>query len=115
MTNINKPVETVQGTVDQVKKQLEESITRFQEINTKISHRAKFIETKEKLREASIALAKESSNFESNSFKLKLASAEYRNDELLSINNPVIVGDVIRFIMSKIDEKVKQLEVEIVG
>lgn len=56
----------------------------------------------------------EDDEFECESYKLSLGKlSQYRNDTVFSMNNPVVIGDVINCVLNRINAKMDKLKTEI--
>lgn len=109
-------VGNVKPTVDELRKQIEEQIARFQRKSELIAQRDKFIETKAELVENLKKMGTDfDDNLESPNLKIVLVEKDQRYNEGISISNNELVFEFIRMLLQKVMEKIQKLEAEIVS
>lgn len=115
--------------IESLKKQLEEANKKLQEpVNLKeriqyyqrkqelIMQLDRLISESERLKtiQEEIEECIEDDEFECESYKLSLGKlSQYRNDTVFSMNNPVVIGDVINCVLNRINAKMDKLKTEI--
>lgn len=100
-------------TPEEIQKQLQEQIENFQRINNIIRDRKTFMDKKEALNHFLDEHKEDPNSFEQQHLKIKLTAGEWRDDTILTIANTELVKEFIQFISGKIDNKVVELEKEI--
>ena len=115
--------------IESLKKQLEEANKRLQE-PVNLEERIQYYQRKQELIMQLDRLVNESERlktireeiekcieddeFECESYKLSLGKlSQYRNDTMFSMNNPVVIGDVINCVLNRINAKMDKLKTEI--
>ena len=115
--------------IESLKKQLEESNKKLQE-PVNLEERIQYYQRKQELIMQLDRLVSESERlktiqeeieecieddeFECESYKLSLGKlSQYRNDTVFSMNNPVVIGDVINCVLNRINVKMDKLKTEI--
>ena len=115
--------------IESLKKQLEEANKKLQE-PVNLEERIQYYQRKQELIMQLDRLVSESERlktiqeeikecikddeFESGSYKLSLGKlSQYRNDTVFSMNNPVVIGEVINCILNRINAKMDKLKTEI--
>ena len=115
--------------IESLKKQLEEANKKLQE-PVNLEERIKYYQRKQELIMQLDRLVSESERlktiqeeieecieddeFECESYKLSLGKlSQYRNDTVFSMNNPVVIGDVINCVLNRINAKMDKLKTEI--
>ncbi len=94
---------------EQIEKILKEKIAIYEAKSEAIKRRKIFVEKKEQLK--GVNFKGKENDFENDDLKLILS--EGYNKELFRLSNPVIIRDVIEFVINKIDSKIMELEIEI--
>ena len=104
-------------TPEELQKQLQDSILKFQSINNVINDRQNFLTKKEILQGylQEVSQEEEQGIFKSNTCKVILQNSNsYNSNEgAISITNTSLVVEFLKFLMSKIDIKVSELEAKI--
>ena len=91
--------------IESLKKQLEEANKKLQE-PVNLEERIQYYQRIEE--------CIEDDEFECESYKLSLGKlSQYRNDTVFSMNNPVVIGDVINCVLNRINAKMDKLKTEI--
>ena len=115
--------------IESLKKQLEEANKKLQE-PVNLEERIQYYQRKQELIMQLDRLVSESERlktiqeeieecieddeFECESYKLSLGKlSQYRNDTVFSMNNPVVIGDVINCVLNRINAKMDKLKTEI--
>lgn len=115
--------------IESLKKQLEEANKKLQE-PVNLEERIQYYQRKQELIMQLDRLVSESERlktiqeeieecieddeFECESYKLGLGKlSQYRNDTVFSMNNPVVIGDVINCVLNRINVKMDKLKTEI--
>ncbi|WP_270429721.1 hypothetical protein [Butyricimonas virosa] len=115
--------------IESLKKQLEEANKKLQE-PVNLEERIQYYQRKQELIMQLDRLVSESERlktiqeeieecieddeFECESYKLSLGKlSQYRNDTVFSMNNPVVIGDVINCVLNRINVKMDKLKTEI--
>ena len=115
--------------IESLKKQLEEANKKLQE-PVNLEERIRYYQRKQELIMQLDRLVSESERlktiqeeieecieddeFECESYKLSLGKlSQYRNDTVFSMNNPVVIGDVINCVLNRINVKMDKLKTEI--
>ncbi|MFR5660718.1 MAG: hypothetical protein ACLUDU_23055, partial [Butyricimonas faecihominis] len=115
--------------IESLKKQLEEANKKLQE-PVNLEERIQYYQRKQELIMQLDRLVSESERlktiqeeikecikddeFECESYKLSLGKlSQYRNDTVFSMNNPVVIGEVINCILNRINAKMDKLKTEI--
>ena len=115
--------------IESLKKQLEEANKKLQE-TVNLEERIQYYQRKQELIMQLDRLVSESERlktiqeeieeciendeFECESYKLSLGKlSQYRNDTVFSMNNPVVIGDVINCVLNRINAKMDKLKTEI--
>lgn len=112
-----KEVNDLQNEIANKTKELQkclEDLNRKKELSDR---RSKFIDALDRLNELADVI-KESNEFETSSasFKLYTSSSPYRADEnILSVSNPGILREIIKFLQDKIHKKIAELEAELMA
>ena len=95
---------------------LEERIQYYQRKQELIMQLDRLISESERLKtiQEEIEECIEDDEFECESYKLSLGKlSQYRNDTVFSMNNPVVIGDVINCVLNRINAKMDKLKTEI--
>ena len=115
--------------IESLKKQLEEANKKLQE-PVNLEERIQYYQRKQEFIMQLDSLVSESESlktiqeeieecieddeFECESYKLSLGKlSQYRNDTVFSMNNPVVIGDVINCVLNRINAKMDKLKTEI--
>lgn len=103
--------------IEDIQKALNDQIGKFQRKSELISNREKFIESKDKL---TGFLKKQGSDYneslDSEILRIVLSdNSRYNSEDHLSIANNMIVREFIEFAIKKIDQKVLEIEKDILG
>jgi len=95
---------------------LEERIQYYQRKQELIMQLDRLVSESERLKtiQEEIEECIEDDEFECESYKLSLGKlSQYRNDTVFSMNNPVVIGDVINCVLNRINAKMDKLKTEI--
>ena len=111
-----KPVPAAPSIAD-LKKQLEDQIAVFTRKSELIANRERFQATKNELQQY---LAEQGADYDatldSTNLRIQLSdNRKYRGDHQISIANNLIVREFIEFAIRKIDDKIQEIEKEILG
>jgi hypothetical protein len=101
---------------EEIKKNLEEQIKKFDRLNRLVNNRSLFNLKKEQLNNYLNQMQTEiqGSDLETKICKLTLSDpSNYSRSEGLTISNALVIEKAIRFILAEIEEKVKHIETEI--
>jgi hypothetical protein len=109
--------EQPENQMEKMQKILSAQIDKFQHLNRLIEHRGLFLNKREKLAAGLAELKKEASQerFDTENFSVSFQIGRYRSDDALKISNPFLIEEIGAFVIAKIDNKVKELELEIIG
>jgi len=102
------------GNIREILEQQLAEITRRKRL---ADNRQVFLTKKNALQEFKKSISEEKLNgsFDSSKFKISLASASYRDEDKISINNIDLIFDFIDLLDAKIDEYVLKIETELLG
>lgn len=113
---LQKQIEELQKQLETRPKTLEEQIAYFEEKKRKIEHLRTFELTREKLGQLAQEIRKSIESDETNNeyHRLQFVSGRYGNDSVkLTISNNRVIMDAIAYVVSRVVEKMVELEKEI--
>lgn len=122
--------ETPQPTVEELQKQVQELTTRLntlpQDLNSRIEY---FNQKKELIRKLSkleanalslsqhldkVAEVAAKNEFETDEFVLSIeAGNKYNKSQVFALQNPILIGEIISYLLGKVELKIEQLKNEI--
>ncbi len=120
--NKDEEIESLKKQLEEANKKLqepvnlEERIQYYQRKQELIMQLDRLISESERLKtiQEEIEECIEDDEFECESYKLSLGKlSQYRNDTVFSMNNPVVIGDVINCVLNRINVKMDKLKTEI--
>lgn len=120
--NKDEEIESLKKQLEEANKKLqepvnlEERIQYYQRKQELIMQLDRLISESERLKtiQEEIEECIENDEFECESYKLSLGKlSQYRNDTVFSMNNPVVIGDVINCVLNRINAKMDKLKTEI--
>lgn len=120
--NKDEEIESLKKQLEEANKKLqepvnlEERIQYYQRKQELIMQLNRLVSEAEHLRaiEAEVQECIMDDEFECESYKLSLGKlSQYRNDTVFSMNNPVVIGEVINCILNRINAKMDKLKIEI--
>ena len=120
--NKDEEIESLKKQLEEANKKLqepvnlEERIQYYQRKQELIMQLDRLISESERLKtiQEEIEECIEDDEFECESYKLSLGKlSQYRNDTVFSMNNPVVIGDVINCVLNRINAKMDKLKTEI--
>ena len=120
--NNDEEIESLKKQLEEANKKLqepvnlEERIQYYQRKQELIMQLDRLISESERLKtiQEEIEECIEDDEFECESYKLSLGKlSQYRNDTVFSMNNPVVIGDVINCVLNRINAKMDKLKNEI--
>jgi len=97
---------------EKTKLTLADQIKHFNRMAQLARVRARFIDTKDQLKELEFNHVTSINNFENND-SLKLVLKEGYNNEILSISNDFILSEFRSFLLERIEGKIKEIDVEL--
>lgn len=102
--------------IEEIQKALEEQIANFTRKNELIANRERFLLTKKQLQEY---LRNQGADFndslDSDILRIQLSdNNRFRDEAKISISNNLIIREFLTFVICKIDQKVLELEKEII-
>ena len=120
--NKDEEIESLKKQLEEANKKLQEHVT-LEEFNQYYQRKQELIMQLDRLVSESERLKTiqeeieeciEDDEFECESYKLSLGKlSQYRNDTVFSMNNPVVIGDVINCVLNRINVKMDKLKTEI--
>ena len=120
--NKDEEIESLKKQLEEANKKLqepvnlEERIQYYQRKQELIMQLDRLVSESERLKtiQEEIEECIENDEFECESYKLSLGKlSQYRNDTVFSMNNPVVIGDVINCVLNRINAKIDKLKTEI--
>lgn len=120
--NKDEEIESLKKQLEEANKKLqepvnlEERIQYYQRKQELIMQLDRLVSESERLKtiQEEIEECIENDEFECESYKLSLGKlSQYRNDTVFSMNNPVVIGDVINCVLNRINAKMDKLKTEI--
>lgn len=108
-----EPKTTELKKVQSIEENLIKQIEKLQNLNKLVKNRSVFQTKKDQLVLALAELEKDilSDNFETDKHSFSISVKEnYRDNSVITISNPVIIKEVIDFVIKKIDSKVDEIE-----
>ena len=113
---MSKETKNIEKTVaEDIEKVLTERIEKLQSLNTLVRNRAKFNEKKLLLENAINDLTEdiESDKFETDSHAFCFEVGRY-NKDAFKISNPMLIKEIAEFVVKKIEEKIIEIEKQLI-
>lgn len=114
--NVEKTEPTRKGKMSHISEILENQLKEITRKKALADNREIFLSRKNSILEFKKEIQEElkEGHFESQSYKINLASGDYRSENKISINNVNLIIDFINMLDVKIDEYVNKIEQELI-
>lgn len=112
VSELQKKIKELENKLSQEPKSFEEKLSFYQEKQELIRKKVKLDGNKEvftKHLEALQPMA-EANDFDNKDYSLRLYGDEYGRDEVIKIKNPVVIAELLEFLIQKIDDKRNELK-----
>jgi hypothetical protein len=112
-----KEVKPAHPSIDEIKKILDEQIAVFNRKSELIANREKFRMTRKELEQYLVEQGVDfDDTLDSANLRIQISdSRKYRADSQISIANNFIIREFIQLVINKIDAKIAEIELEILG
>lgn len=133
VTPIEEQKEVITETPEELKRQVEELTKKLNEQPQSVEERIEFYKQKQEhivkrdrltkqlanfdKHRAILEEAAEQNDFENENYSIVLKGKEsgFRESDLVTVNNPVLISELLTFIMSKLEIKINALDAKIAG
>lgn len=103
----------IQKDIERKTKELQKCLEDLTRKKSLSDNRTKFIEAIDNLNEAKKNL-QEQTDFETNVYRLTFKSGSYNSDEIFKISNRFILLQFVDFITEKINQKIAEIELDLI-
>lgn len=111
----NQEAISLQKEIEKRTAELQKCLAELERKKKLSENRVQFIEVMDKLEKAEDELSQEE-GFNATMYKLKFCQGNsYRDDDVFSISNRLIIMDFIHFIRGKITEKIQEIEAQLIA
>ena len=112
---LEKEIAKLKAKIEETPQTLEEKIEFFKLKQDRMKKLAQLEKQKNVLVENAEKVEEkiEENDFECESFNLALKAGGYNGNDLVRINNPLLIRDVIMYIIQRVDDKIEVLKAEI--
>lgn len=113
-TNTEIDKEKVENSMKEIMKRLDSEIDKFQRKHSLITQRSIFISKKVILEDFIGKQGTDFNDFDDSKFMVKFKEESYNSEEI-TIRNNFLVREFAQFLITKIDEKIHQIELQIIA